>query len=64
MEQKKMKLKISNRIIKYFKMPKDITVIEIKEHDDIYEDIEFLDYDNNYIDNGYNIDAVIQVVLL
>ena len=53
--KKKMKLEINNRIIKYFKMPKDITVIEIKEYDDIYEDIEFLDYDKNYIDNGYNI---------
>jgi len=52
---KKMKLEINNRIIKYFKMPKDITIVEIKEYDDIYKDIEFLVYDKNYIDNGYNI---------
>ena len=52
---KKMKLDLSNRIIKYFEMPRDITIIEIKNDDDIYKYVKFLDYDKNYIDNGYNI---------
>ena len=51
---KKMKLNISNRYIKYFEKPKDITIIQIKDTDSIYNDIEFLGYDSNYI-NGYNI---------
>ena len=51
---KKMKLNISNRYIKYFEKPKDITIIKIKDTDSIYNDIEFLGYDSNYI-NGYNI---------
>ena len=53
-DQKKMKLNISNRYIKYFEKPKDITIIKIKDTDSIYNDIEFLGYDSNYI-NGYNI---------
>ena len=51
--QKKMKLEFKNRIRKYIKQPKDISIIEIKESDDIYKDIEFLDYDLNYEKNGY-----------
>ena len=53
--KKKMKLETGNRIIKFFENPRDITIIEIKNYDDIYKYIEFLDYDKNYIDNGYNI---------
>ena len=41
-----------NRFIKFFKLPLDITAIEIKKTDDIYKDIEFLDYDPNY-QKGY-----------
>ena len=57
---KKMKLNLNNRNIRYFPKPKDITMIEIKNYDPIYEDIEFLKYDLNY-KNGYNIykDAII-----
>jgi len=51
---KKMKLNLNNYNIKYFEDPKDITVIEIKSSDEIYKDIEFLNYDRNYI-NGYEI---------
>ena len=51
---KKMKLNLNNYNIKYFEDPKDITVIEIKNSDEIYKDIEFLNYDRNYI-NGYEI---------
>ena len=48
-----MKLNFKNRKTKYLKKPKDIAMIEIKESDNIYKDIEFLDYDKNYIDRGY-----------
>jgi V8-like Glu-specific endopeptidase len=51
---KKMKLSLNNYNIKYFEDPKDITVIEIKNSNEIYKDINFLDYDRNYI-NGYKI---------
>ena len=44
--QKKMNLVLKKRYIKYFPEPKDITIIEIKNTDEIYNDIEFLDYDN------------------
>ena len=50
--QKKMKLNLNNRKIKYFPRPKDITLIEIKNSDEIYNDILFLDYDLNY-QKGY-----------
>ena len=51
--QKKMKLEFKNRIRKYMEQPKDISIIEIKESDEIYKDIEFLDYDLNYEKKGY-----------
>ena len=51
---KKMKLNIDNRDIKYFEKPKDIIIIEIKNDDEIYNDIEFLEYDSNYV-KGYDI---------
>ena len=53
--QKNSKLNLHNRDIKYFPKPKDITIIEIKNNDEIYNDIQFLDYDLNYIKKGYNI---------
>ena len=46
--EKSMTLNKKNKIIKYLKRPKDITTIEINENDDIYKDIEFLDYDPFY----------------
>ena len=51
---KKKKLNLHNYNIKYYKEPKDITAIEIKNSDELYKDIKFLDYDRNYI-NGYEI---------
>ena len=45
---KKMELNLNNRIIKFFPRPKDITLIEIKKDDKIYDDIKFLYYDLNY----------------
>ena len=50
---KTMNLKFENRYIKYFQQPIDIAIIEIEKNDEIYEDIELLDYDRNYIKNGY-----------
>ena len=51
--KKIMQLKFKNRKTNYLKKPKDIAMIEIKESDNIYKDIVFLDYDTNYIDRGY-----------
>ena len=53
--EKKIILDINHLSIKYFKKPKDITVIELKNIKDIYNDILFLDFDVNYITKGYNI---------
>ena len=49
----KMKLKFNNRYTKYIERPKDIAIIEIKESDEIYKDIEFLIYDLNCIKTRY-----------
>ena len=43
-----MQLILNNRDIQFFPGAKDITLIEIKDNDSIYNDIEFLDYDDNY----------------
>ena len=51
---KKMKLLLKDRDIKYFPSPKDITTIKIRNDDEIYSDITFLDYDMNY-KKGYQI---------
>ena len=47
-----LNLKSDGRYIKYFPRPIDITAIEILETDNIYKDIEFLDFDHdlNYTD--------------
>ena len=49
-----MELKFNNRYTKYIDKPKDIAMIEIKESDEIYKDIEFLDYDLNCIKKRYS----------
>ena len=51
--EKKTKLNLNNRFYQYFDDPIDITVIEMKDSDEIYKYIEFLDYDINYIRQGY-----------
>ena len=54
---KKMKLNFNdnnNRNIKYYPDPKDIVIYEIKQYDEIYKDLEFLDYDILY-NRGYEI---------
>ena len=53
--KKKMKLKFDNRLTKYLEEQKDIAMIEIKESDEIYNDIEFLDYDYNCVRKKYSI---------
>ena len=50
----KMNLTLKERDIQYFPKKKDITIIQIKKEDEIYNNVEFLYYDMNYI-NGYNI---------
>ena len=52
---KKIQLNMINRDIQYLPKPKNTALIEIKITDDIYNDIEFLYYDVNYILNGYEI---------
>ena len=47
-----MRLNFINRFNKYIERLKDISIIEIKESDEIFKDIKFLDYDLNY-QNGY-----------
>ena len=53
--EKKMNLKFDNRFV-FHEPKKDISVIEIKVTDEIYNDIEFLDFDNydkNYLKSEY-----------
>ena len=45
-------LELKSRFIKFFKQPKDISIIEIKDSDGI-KDIEYLSYDKNYKE-GYS----------
>ena len=52
---KKMTLNLKGRYIQFLDLPKDITAIEIKTEDEIYNDIQFLSYDLNYYHSGYNI---------
>jgi len=47
-DHKKFKLNLNNRNIKYFPYPEDITIVEIKNNDTIYNDIEFLECDLDY----------------
>ena len=49
---KKFNLELKSRFIKFFKQPKDISIVEIKDSDGI-KDIEYLDYDLNY-KKGYS----------
>ena len=53
-DKKIIKLDLYNRDIKYFP-EKDITIIEITSSDVIYGDVEYLNYDTNFIKNDYNI---------
>ncbi len=52
--KKIMNLTFNDRFIKNFESPINTAVIEIKESDNIYNDIDFLDYDPNY-QKGYEI---------
>ena len=49
---KKYNLELKSRFIKFFKQPKDISIVEIKDSDGI-KDIEYLNYDLNYKE-GYS----------
>jgi hypothetical protein len=51
---KTMILNLKERYIKFMEI-QDITAIEIKEKDEIYKYIQFLNYDLNYNQCGYNI---------
>ena len=62
--EKTMKLNLNNRKIEYFPRPKDITIIEIKNTDEIYNDILFLDYDRNYVEGYKNIYQNVPIFLI
>ena len=51
--KEKMILKENDFYIKYFEKPKDITIMIIKDLDNMNKKIEFLDYDANYSQKGY-----------
>ena len=51
--KKKILLNLKEQHIKYYKRPIDITIIEINNLMDIFKDILFLDYDNNYKQKEY-----------
>jgi hypothetical protein len=50
---KKFNLELKSRFIKFFKQPKDISIVEIKDSDGI-KDVEYLNYDLNYKEGGYS----------
>ena len=60
--KKVMNLELKNRFCKYIEEPNDIAIIEIKESDEIYKDIEFLDYDLIYTKNGYSIYKDVEIL--
>ena len=62
--EKTMKLNLNNRKIEYFPRPKDITIIEIKSNDEIYNDILFLDYDRNYVEGYKNMYQNVPIFLI
>ena len=49
-----LNLKKKKRIIKYFEKPIDITLIEILNNEELYENIEFLSYDLNFLKYGFD----------
>ena len=51
--QQNIKINLENRNVKFFEKPIDITIVEIKESDIFYKEIEFLSYDSNYKQKGY-----------
>ena len=53
--QKSIRIELKKRNVKYFEKPIDITIVEIKESDIFYKEIEFLSYDSNYKQKGYKI---------
>ena len=52
---KRITFNLKGRYVKFLEKPRDITAIEIKTTDEIYKDIQFLNYDLNYKLHGYNI---------
>ena len=54
-DKKVMQLKFKNRFTKYMDRPEDIAMIEIKESDEIYNEVEYLNYDLNFMNGGYSI---------
>ena len=62
-DKRQIELNLRDYFIKYFDEPKDITAIYIYNLYDTFKDIDFLDYDLNYI-KGYSIYKNIDVFSL
>jgi len=45
----------NNRFIRYYERPDDVAIAEIRESDNLFNDIECLNYDKNYIKAGNGI---------
>ena len=45
----------NNRFIRYYERPDDVAIAEIRESDNLFNDIECLNYDKNSIKAGYEI---------
>ena len=52
--EKRIIIKCTDRFTKIFEHPSPIAVIEMKESDNIFNDIDFFDYDMDYV-KGYSI---------
>ena len=63
-DKKTIKLNFINHKINYFKPPIDVTIIEIKEKDDIFKDLEFIDNDVIYINKENNIEKYTQIFVV
>ena len=53
--QKIVKFIPNNRFIRYYEGGDDVAIAEIRESDNLFNDIECLNYDKNYIKAGYEI---------
>ena len=50
---KVIRINLEKRDVKYYDKPRDITIVQIKESDIFYKEVEFLSYDSNYKQKGY-----------
>ena len=51
----KMNINFDNRFTKFMAEPEDIALIEIKKSDEIYNKVEYLNYDKSFTNGGYSL---------